>query len=110
MQSNVKNVQTYSNIVTGALKGEIERLSNESDRLHRERDSFQQQCSVMAEENARLEQDSKRLEFLLTKGILHSDFAGNFYVTVNKGGKFKVFDGDDAFKAIDDAMRYCDAN
>jgi len=41
---------------------------------------------------------------LLTKGILHSDFAGNFYVTVNKGGKFKVFDSDDALIAIDDAM------
>lgn len=107
MQSNVKNVQTHSNIVTGALNGEIARLRDNLDRLHRERDSFQQQCSVMAEENARLEQDSKRLDFLLTKGILHSDFSGNFYVTVNKGGKFKVFDGDDALIAIDNAMEYC---
>lgn len=103
----MNNVQTGSDVAEALLKSEIERLSDESDRLHRERDSFQQQCSVMAEENARLEQDSKRLDFLLTKGILHSDFSGNFYVTVNKGGKFKVFDGDDALIAIDSAMEYC---
>ena len=100
----MNNVQTGSDVDISTVKHTIERLSADLDRLHRERDNFQQQCSVMAEENARLEQDSKRLEFLLTKGILHSDFAGNFYVTVNKGGKFKVFDSDDALIAIDDAM------
>ena len=107
----MNNVQTGSDIAECLLKGEIERLSDDLDRLHRERDSFQQQCSVMAEENARLEQDSKRLKFLISEGVLNNDFEGNFYVFVNRHGKFKTFDGgDDAFKAIDDAMRYCDAN
>lgn len=104
----MNNVQTGLDIAEALLKGEIERLSNESDRLHRERDSFQQQCSVMAEENARLEQDSKRLKFLISEGVLNNDFEGNFYVCVNRNGKFKTFDGgDDALKAIDDAMEYC---
>lgn len=107
----MNNVQTGSEVVEALLKGEIERLKEDLDRLHRERDAFQRQCSVMAEENARLEQDSKRLEFLLTKGILHSDFAGNFYVTINHNHKFRaICGGCDAMKAIDDAMRYCDAN
>ena len=46
-QSNNKNVQSHSNIVTGALNGEIARLKDDLDRLHRERDSFQRQCAVM---------------------------------------------------------------
>jgi len=104
----MKDVQTGSEVVESLLKGEIERLKEDLDRLHRERDSFQRQCSVMAEENARLEQDSKRLKFLITEGVLNNDFEGNFYVCVNRNGKFKTFDGgDDALKAIDDAMEYC---
>ena len=54
-QSNNKNVQSHSHIVTGALNGEIARLKDDLDRLHRERDSFQRQCAVMAEEMADLE-------------------------------------------------------
>jgi len=46
-----KDVQTHSNIVTGALNGEIARLKDDLDRLHRERDAFSRQCSVMAAEN-----------------------------------------------------------
>jgi len=104
----MNNVQTGSDVDISTVKHTIERLSADLDRLHRERDSFQRQCSVMAEENARLEQDSKRLKFLITEGVLNNDFEGNFYVCVNRNGKFKTFDGgDDALKAIDDAMEYC---
>ena len=63
-QSNNKDVQTGSNIVTGALNGEIARLKDDLDRLHRERDSFQRQCSVMAEEMAGWGAESKRHDWL----------------------------------------------
>jgi len=33
---------------------DIERVKADLDRLHRERDAFQEQCRVMAEENARI--------------------------------------------------------
>lgn len=47
------------------MKGERESLKSDLDRLHRERDNFQQQCSVMAEENSRLEARIKTLENVL---------------------------------------------
>lgn len=50
-----KDVQSHSEVVESLLNAEIERLKQDLDRLHRERDSFQRQCSVMAEENSRLE-------------------------------------------------------
>ena len=55
---NVKSESLVENMdiaVFGAECSEkIQSLKNDLDRLHRERDSFQQQCSSMAEENARL--------------------------------------------------------
>jgi len=41
--------------IANEADAEIERLKADLDRLHRERDSFQEQCRVMAEENAKLE-------------------------------------------------------
>ena len=43
---------------------EMERVKADLDRLHRERDAFQDQCRVMAEENARY------LNMLVDAGLL----------------------------------------
>jgi len=104
-----KDVQTDSNIVTGAVLGEIERLKEDLDRLHRERDAFQQQCSVMAEENARLELESQRLKFLIeNQGKVDWDFNGNCYVVfIHKNKGMATKGGDDVMLEIDRAMEMC---
>ena len=108
-QLNNKNVQTNSNIVTGALNGEIARLKDDLDRLHRERDSFQRQCAVMAEENTVLEQDSKRLAWMIQNhGRIEWEFGGNCYVTFIHKNEFKATLGsDDTRVEIDRAMEMC---
>jgi len=108
-QSNNKNVQSHSHIVTGALNGEIARLKEDLDRLHRERDAFQRQCSVMAEENARLELESQRLNFLIKNGgKVEFEFSGNCYVTfIHKNKGMATKGGDDVMLEIDRAMEMC---
>lgn len=91
---------------------DVKKLKDDLDRLHRERDSFQEQARVLAEsvneltdEVSNLMDDSKRLNFLITRGTLHNDFDGNFYVTCLVKRTFKTFDGgSDALKAIDAAI------
>ncbi len=108
-QSNNKDVQTGSNIVTGALNGEIARLKDDLDRLHRERDSFQRQCSVMAEEMADWEAESKRLDWMIqNRGRIEWEFGGNCYVTFIWKNEFKsTLGSDDTRVEIDRAMEMC---
>ena len=104
-----KDVQTGSNIVTGALNGEIARLKDDLDRLHRERDSFQRQCSVMAEEMADWEAESKRLDWMIqNRGRIEWEFGGNCYVTFIHKNEFKsTLGSDDTRVEIDRAMEMC---
>jgi len=104
-----KDVQRHSNAVTGAVLGEMERLKADLDRLHRERDAFQRQCSVMAEENTVLEQDSKRLDWMVKNhGRIEWEFGGNCYVTFIHKNEFKATLGsDDTRVEIDRAMEMC---
>ena len=104
-----KDVQRHSNAVTGAVLGEIERLKEDLDHLHRERDAFQQQCSVMAEENARLELESQRLDWMVkNRGRIEWEFGGNCYVTFIHKNEFKATLGsDDTRVEIDRAMEMC---
>ena len=104
-----KDVQTGSNIVTGALNGEIARLKDDLDRLHRERDAFSRQCSVMAEENQQWEQDSKRLTWMIQNyGRVHFEFNANCYVTFIWKNEFKsTLGSDDTRVEIDRAMEMC---
>jgi hypothetical protein len=108
-QLNNKDVQSHSNAVTGAVLGEMERLKADLDRLHRERDGFQQQCSVMAEENARLELESQRLDWMVKNhGRVEFEFGGNCYVTFIYKNEFKATLGsDDTRVEIDRAMEMC---
>ena len=108
-QSNNKDVQTGSNIVTGAVLGELERLKEDLDRLHRERDAFSRQCSVMAEENAIWEAESKRLDWMVkNRGRIEWEFGGNCYVTFMHRNEFKATVGsDDTRVEIDRAMEMC---
>ena len=108
-QSNNKDVQSHSEVVEALLKGEIERLKEDLDRLHRERDGFQQQCSVMAEENARLELESQRLDWMVkNRGRIEWEFGGNCYVTFIWKNEFKATRGsDDTRVEIDRAMEMC---
>ena len=108
-QLNNKNVQTHSNIVTGALNGEIARLKDDLDRLHRERDAFQRQCSVMAEEMADWEAESKRLDWMVKNhGRVEFEFGDNCYVTFIYKNEFKATLGSDDTRAeIDKAMEMC---
>ena len=108
-QSNNKDVQTHSNIVTGAVLGEMERLKEDLDRLHRERDSFQRQCAVMAEENAIWEAESKRLDWMVkNRGRIEWEFNANCYVTFIHKNEFKATLGsDDTRVEIDRAMEMC---
>ena len=108
-QSNNKNVQSHSHIVTGALNGEIARLKDDLDRLHRERDSFQRQCAVMSEENAIWEAESKRLDWMVkNRGRIEWEFGGNCYVTFIHKNEFKATLGsDDTRVEIDRAMEMC---
>ena len=102
-----KDVQTGSNIVTGALNGEIARLKDDLDRLHRERDAFSRQCSVMAEENQQWEQDSKRLTWMI-QNHGRVEFSGDCYVTFIHKNEFKATLGSDDTRAeIDKAMEMC---
>lgn len=83
-------------------------LKTDLDRLHRERDSFQQHARLLAEEVERTAQDAKRLDFLIRKGVLHTDFNGAYYVTCLVGKRFAAFEGgNDARLAIDLAMSAC---
>lgn len=104
-----KDVQRHSNAVTGAVLGEMERLKADLDRLHRERDAFSRQCSVMAEENTVLEQDSKRLAWMIQNhGRIEWEFGGNCYVTFIHRNEFKATLGsDDTRVEIDRAMEMC---
>ena len=104
-----KDVQRHSNAVTGAVLGEMERLKADLDRLHRERDAFQRQCAVMAEENTVLEQDSKRLAWMIQNyGRVHFEFNANCYVTFIHKNEFKATLGsDDTRVEIDRAMEMC---
>ena len=104
-----KDVQTGSEVVEALLKGEIERLKEDLDRLHRERDAFQRQCAVMAEENTVLEQDSKRLAWMIQNhGRIEWEFGGNCYVTFIHKNEFKATLGSDDTRAeIDKAMEMC---
>ena len=104
-----KDVQRHSNAVTGALNGEIARLKDDLDRLHRERDAFQRQCAVMAEENTVLEQDSKRLAWMIQNhGRIEWEFGGNCYVTFIHKNEFKsTLGSDDTRVEIDRAMEMC---
>ena len=108
-QSNNKDVQSHSEVVEALLKGEIERLKDDLDRLHRERDGFQQQCSVMAEENSIFEQDSKRLTWMIQNyGRVHFEFNANCYVTFIWKNEFKsTLGSDDTRVEIDKAMEMC---
>ena len=102
-----KDVQTGSEVVEALLKGEIERLKEDLDRLHRERDSFQRQCAVMAEENTVLEQDSKRLAWMI-QNHGRVEFSGDCYVTFILKNQFKATLGsDDTRVEIDRAMEMC---
>ena len=106
-QLNNKDVQRHSNIVTGALNGEIARLKDDLDRLHRERDAFSRQCSVMAEENQQWEQDSKRLTWMI-QNHGRVEFSGDCYVTFIHKNEFKATLGSDDTRAeIDKAMEMC---
>jgi len=108
-QSNNKDVQSHSEVVEALLKGEIERLKDDLDRLHRERDGFQQQCSVMAEENSIFEQDSKRLTWMIQNyGRVHFEFNANCHVTFIWKNEFKsTLGSDDTRVEIDRAMEMC---
>lgn len=102
-----KDVQRHSNAVTGAVLGEMERLKADLDRLHRERDAFSRQCSVMAEENTVLEQDSKRLAWMI-QNHGRVEFSGDCYVTFILKNQFKATLGSDDTRAeIDKAMEMC---
>ena len=102
-----KDVQRHSNAVTGAVLGEMERLKADLDRLHRERDAFQRQCAVMAEENTVLEQDSKRLAWMI-QNHGRVEFSGDCYVTFILKNQFKATLGsDDTRLEIDRAMEMC---
>ena len=106
-QSNNKDVQSHSEVVEALLKGEIERLKEDLDRLHRERDAFQRQCAVMAEENTVLEQDSKRLAWMI-QNHGRVEFSGDCYVTFILKNQFKATLGsDDTRVEIDRAMEMC---
>ena len=104
-----KDVQRHSNAVTGAVLGELERLKEDLDRLHRERDAFSRQCSVMAEENAIWEQDSKRLTWMIQNhGRVEFEFNANCYVTFIWKNEFKsTLGSDDTRVEIDRAMEMC---
>ena len=108
-QSNNKDVQSHSGVVTGAVLGEMERLKADLDRLHRERDSFQRQCAVMAEEMADWEAESKRLDWMVKNhGRVEFEFGGNCYVTFIYKNEFKATLGSDDTRAeIDKAMEMC---
>ena len=108
-QLNNKDVQTGSEVVEAILKAENERLKEDLDRLHRERDAFSRQCSVMAEENQQLEQDSKRLTWMIQNyGRVHFEFNANCYVTFIHKNEFKATLGsDDTRVEIDRAMEMC---
>jgi hypothetical protein len=108
-QSNNKDVQSHSEVVEPCLKDKIERLEDDLDRLHRERDSFQRQCSVMAEENAIWEAESKRLDWMVkNRGRIEWEFGGNCYVTFTHKNEFKATLGsDDTRVEIDRAMEMC---
>jgi len=109
VMQNKQDVQTGSEVVEALLKGKIERLKEDLDRLHRERDGFQQQCSVMAEENARLELESQRLDWMVkNRGRIEWEFGGNCYVTFIWKNEFKATLGsDDTRVEIDRAMEMC---
>jgi len=109
VMQNKQDVQTDSNIVTGAVLGEIERLKKDLDRLHRERDAFQRQCSVMAEEMTDWEAESKRLDWMVkNRGRIEWEFGGNCYVTFIWKNEFKATLGsDDTRVEIDRAMEMC---
>ncbi len=109
VMQNKQDVQTGSEVVEALLKGKIERLKEDLDRLHRERDGFQQQCSVMAEENARLELESQRLDWMVkNRGRIEWEFGGNCYVTFIHKNEFKATLGsDDTRVEIDRAMEMC---
>lgn len=105
-QLNNKDVQSHSEVVEALLKGEIERLKDDLASLHRERDSFQRQCSVMAEEMADLEAESKRLDWMIQNhGRVEFEFSGDCYVTFILKNQFKATLGsDDTRVEIDKAM------
>ncbi len=109
VMQNKQDVQTGSEVVEALLKGKIERLKEDLDRLHRERDGFQQQCSVMAEENAIWEAESKRLDWMVkNRGRIEWEFGGNCYVTFIWKNEFKATLGsDDTRVEIDRAMEMC---
>ena len=109
VMQNKQDVQTGSEVVEALLKGKIERLKEDLDRLHRERDGFQQQCSVMAEENARLELESQRLDWMVkNRGRIEWEFGGNCYVTFIWKNEFKsTLGSDDTRVEIDRAMEMC---
>ena len=93
---NKQDVQTGSNIVTGAVLGEMASLKDDLDRLHRERDAFQRQCSVMAEEMTDWEAESKRLDWMVkNRGRIEWEFGGNCYVTFIHKNEFKATLGSD---------------
>ena len=95
--------------IDSLIKGEMERLKADLDRLHRERDAFQRQCAVMAEENTVLEQDSKRLAWMIQNhGRVEWEFGGNCYVTFIHRNEFRATLGsDDTRVEIDRAMEMC---
>ena len=108
-QLNSKDVQSHSEVVESLLNAEIARLKDDLDRLHRERDSFQRQCSVMAEEMADWEAESKRLDWMIqNRGRIEWEFGGNCYVTFIHKNEFKATLGsDDTRVEIDRAMEMC---
>ena len=105
----MNNVQTDSDVDISTVKRTLARLSADLDRLHRERDSFQRQCSVMAEENAIWEAESKRLDWMVkNRGRIEWEFGGNCYVTFMHKNEFKATVGsDDTRVEIDRAMEMC---
>ena len=107
LKNKAKKTHLYDD--KDVLRGEIARLRVDLDRLHRERDAFQRQCAVMAEENQQLEQDSKRLTWMIQNyGRVHFEFNANCYVTFIWKNEFKSTIGsDDTRVEIDRAMEMC---
>ena len=107
--SNEKKLNWADLTISFAEKiAENKQLKADIDRLHRERDSFQEQARTLAEEVVRLEQDSKRLNFLIKQGAaLNCDFDGNYFVCVtNRKNHQSTFEDFDAMTCIDKAMEY----
>lgn len=69
------NKSSNQSVVVVEQAKEITVLKQDLDRLHRERDSFQQQSSVMASENERLNDELTRIKSAIN-GLLYGNAVG----------------------------------